>query len=90
MYHIIKVQWTLAYPNPMGPSSVQIREKFGYVKWVVLDHDKPCYNPQNDSAHSQREVENTLLAVGSELLAVGSELLAVGSELLTVLGGQLQ
>ena len=31
----IEVQWTLGYPNTLGPGPVQISEKFGYVKVTV-------------------------------------------------------
>ena len=32
-----RVQWTLGYPNTLGPGPVQISEKFGYVKVTVAE-----------------------------------------------------
>ena len=33
----ISLQWTLGYPNTLGPGPVQISEKFGYVKVTVAE-----------------------------------------------------
>ena len=33
----LPIQWTLGYPNTLGPGPVQISENFGYVKVTVAE-----------------------------------------------------